>query len=111
MGDPQWDLYMQEADAGLEVRFPAKAGLATVGVSFINDVAEPEDIPQPREAGFGLAVDEMFDGNPAVDNVIVGGPSSPKGPGETVSRRKIFVCHPAASSDEQSCARQILSTI
>jgi len=111
MGDPQWDLYMHEADAGLEVRFPAKAGLATVGVSFINDVAESEDIPQPRETGFGLAVNEMFDGNPAVDNVIVGGPYSPKGPGETVSRRKIFVCHPAASSDEQSCARQILSTI
>jgi hypothetical protein len=111
MGDPKWDLYMHEADAGLEVRFPAKAGLATVGVSFMKDMVESEDIPQPHETGFGLAVNEMFDGNPAVDNVVIGGPYNPKGPGETASRRKIFTCRPDRPADEPSCARQILSAL
>ncbi len=34
LGDTQWEAYMHTADAGLEVRFPAKAGAGVVGVSF-----------------------------------------------------------------------------
>jgi len=111
MADPKWDLYMHEADKGLEVRFPAQAGAAIVGVSFIKDVAEPEGVAQPREMGFGLSVDEQFDGEPAVDNVLIGGPYSPSGPGQTASRRRIFVCHPSDSVDGGACAKQILSTL
>jgi mono/diheme cytochrome c family protein len=111
MGDPKWDLYMHEADAGLEVRFPASAGVATVGVSFIKDAVESEDIPQETSSGFGLAVDEKYDGLPAVDNVIIGGPYNPKGAGDTASRRRIFACRPVRPEEEQECARQILSTL
>jgi hypothetical protein len=111
MGDPKWDLYMHEADSGLELRFPTKAGVGIVGVSFIKDVVESEDIPQATESGFGLAVDEMFDGSPAVDHVIIGGPYNPKGPGETASRRKVFACRPASPADQSACAKQILTTL
>ena len=33
------------------------------------------------------------------------------GPGDTPSRRRIFVCQPVSASDETACARQIMSTI
>lgn len=110
MGDPKWDLYMHEADKGLEVRFPAKAGTATVGVDFVKDVVEPEDIPQAR-AIFDADKDEKFNGIPEVDDVLIGGPYDATGPGETASRKKIFVCRPASSAEEPSCAKQILSTL
>jgi len=46
-----------------------------------------------------------------VMQVSVQGPYDIKGPGDTPSRRKIFVCHPSASLSEQACARTILSTL
>ena len=33
------------------------------------------------------------------------------GPGETPSRKRILVCHPATAAEELPCARQILSTL
>jgi hypothetical protein len=33
------------------------------------------------------------------------------GPGDTLSRRRIFVCQPASAVEEPTCARQIVSTI
>lgn len=110
-GDTKWDQYMQKADDGLEVRFPATAGLATVGVSFVKDLVEPEDIPQPIETGFGRSINEMYDGLPAVDKVLIGGPYNVKGSGDTPSRRRIFTCRPANAADEAACARQILSAL
>jgi hypothetical protein len=47
LGDPEWEKYTHEADAGLEIRFPAKAGMHLVGVSFIDAPAEPEGVLQP----------------------------------------------------------------
>ena len=44
-------------------------------------------------------------------NISIAGPLSTTGPGDTPSRRKIFVCQPTAGADEVPCARQILSTI
>jgi hypothetical protein len=37
------------------------------------------------------------------------GPYDATGAGDTASRRRIFVCHPAKQSEEESCAKQILS--
>ncbi len=48
---PAWELYMHEADKGLEVRFPAKAGTQVVGVSFVKDEQETEGVIQPRPEG------------------------------------------------------------
>jgi len=111
MGDPKWDLYMHEADQGLEVRFTAKAGTAIVTAAFVKDLPESEEIPQPTETGFGLSVDEMYQGDPSVESVAIGGPTRVDGPGETPSRRKIFMCRPNSSTAEQGCATQIISTL
>lgn len=111
MADPSWDLYMHEADAGLSLRIKADAGPSTIGVWFTRDVAEAEQIPQPRETGFGLAINEVYDGNPAIENVAIGGPFRVDGPGDTPSRRTIFTCRPTKPDEETPCARSIVASL
>jgi hypothetical protein len=110
-GSPEWELYALSADAGLEVSFPAKAGAHTLGVSFVRGSWEPDDVLQPRETGWPLSTDEMFDANPAVASVTIEGPYEAGGPGETPSRRKIFSCRPRGAADEDGCAKTILSNL
>ena len=43
--------------------------------------------------------------------MTISGPYNAKGPGDTASRERIFVCRPAAAAEEDACARRILSTL
>ena len=97
-GDPEWEFYMNTGDAHLEARFPAKAGQRTVGVSFVRRYSEPEGVLQPRNRGYGRFVDERYDEDAAVEQVAIGGPYAVTGPGDTPSRREIFVCRPEAAT-------------
>ena len=97
-GAPEWEYYMNTGDSHLEVRFPAKAGQRTVGVSFVRRAAEPEGVLQPRNRGYGRFVDERYDEDAAVEQVAIGGPYAVEGPGDTPSRREIFVCRPGAAA-------------
>ncbi len=85
-------------DEDLEVRIPARAGMRSVGVSFLKDTSKHE--------GPGRASPEG-----RVDWVSIEGPYDASGPGDTPSRNKIFVCHPSGDEDERICAIQILSTL
>ncbi|MEE8117063.1 MAG: DUF1587 domain-containing protein, partial [Gemmatimonadales bacterium] len=110
-GHPDWEVYVLEADNNLEVTFPAKAGQRVVGISFERKLWEPEGVLQPRQTGFPLAINERWDGNAAVDTVEIGGPYTVDGPGDTASRRRIFVCHPDRGANAAQCAREILSRL
>ena len=111
-GDARWELYAHEADANLDVRFPAKAGRRVVGISFVRRSSwEPEGVLQPRQIGNSLAQNERIDGNPGVGSVTITGPFGVTGSGDTPSRRRIFSCRPTASSQEEGCARTILATL
>ena len=110
-GDPEFEEYMHKADAGLEVRVPVKAGIHEVGVSFVRRFWEPEGFVQPTPTGFFKVTNEDYYGNPAVEFVMVGGPYGKAGPGDSVSRRKIFVCFPKDGAAEEPCARRILSRL
>ncbi|MCY4660913.1 MAG: DUF1592 domain-containing protein [Acidobacteria bacterium] len=105
-GDADWEYYMNTGDSHLEVRFAAKAGQRTVGVSFVRRMAEQEGVLQPRNRGYGRFVDERYDDHAAVEQVAIGGPYAVEGPGDTPSRRAIFVCRPAAdaAADEEPAA-------
>jgi mono/diheme cytochrome c family protein len=112
-GDDAWEKYVLHADEGLEVRFDAKAGDRLVGVSFRQKRVELEG-PRPereREVGSPFAYDERTDGYPAIDHITIGGPYKSSGPGDTPSRRRVFVCRPARSADEEACAKRIVSTV
>ncbi len=99
---------LRPADADLEVRVAAKAGVSVVGVAFVKKAYEPETMFQPH------LVNREND-EPAVSGVIISGPYDSKGVGDTPSRRRIFVCHPTAgapdSPDAEQCAAKILATI
>src|SRR6185437_8178190 len=94
----------------VELQIPVKAGPHTVGIAFIEKSTGPNvDILQP----FGR---EKLDpvntaGIPEVDWLAITGPMKPTGPGETPSRREIFVCRPAANADPVPCARRILTAL
>ena len=112
-GDPEWENYMLTADRGLEVRTPVKAGPHVVGVSFVRRLWEGEGILQPPQTGFGRTTNELYFGYPALKTLSIGGPFNVVGPGESPTRRALFVCTPKStdSKESQECARKILSAV
>ena len=121
VGDTEYELYMHDADAGLEVNARVPAGVHQVSAAFVDSPWEPEGITQPRQVDFGRGSDEQFDGYAAVDTLTIRGPHNPGGPGETASRRAVFLCRPsrpaadvatpARAAEETACARRIVETL
>jgi mono/diheme cytochrome c family protein len=83
-------------------RIPIPAGPHTIGVA---------NVPSFDTAG----MDGGFKAPPGRArgnlSITITGPYKPSGPGDTPSRRRIFVCQPANTSQEPPCARQILRTL
>jgi hypothetical protein len=96
--------------ARLLAKVPMKAGPHTVGVAFIRKTsAQPDGVMQPY---LRSTVDPLEQrGVPLIDNVSIGGPFDATGPGDTPSRRLIFVCRPKSGADEVPCAKKILATL
>jgi hypothetical protein len=119
-----------------ELRLPIKAGLRTLGVTFLRESSKPEiEAPAgqrrgpagpPPPAGPPAEVDVRLDGAgikrfrvpappgglfPNLDKVIVAGPYNPTGRGETASRERIFSCRPSSPAEEPSCASTILTAL
>jgi hypothetical protein len=105
---------LHEMDAALEVRVPVKAGMHSVGVTFLKITSEPEKALQPHVTDYAYAEDPSY-GNyeieSALGSVTIDGPLGPKAIGETASRQKIFLCRPAGNQDEERCAQEILSAL
>ncbi len=112
-GDREWEEYMLFADSNLRLRFEAEAGPHIVGVSFVRKLTEPEGVLQPPQSVFAAAVNEMRDGDAAIEVAQITGPYEPAGPGITPSRQAIFTCIPDENdvASEETCATQILSGI
>jgi mono/diheme cytochrome c family protein len=108
--------YERNADADLEVRFPAKAGKRLIQVSFLQEDFAPET-PFEFRSGGTYEETRLEDTkerawvDPAVSSITLTGPFDVQGAGETPSRKKIFLCRPSGPSDEQPCARRILSSL
>lgn len=92
-------------DANLRVRLSVKAGTREIGASFLKDTVLQEGvIDKVRDDD----VKTYFEG---VGSVTVAGPFNAEGPGHTVTRDRIFICHPSGSSDEIGCAEKILTNL
>jgi len=108
--DPKCRAYTETADEALHLRFPAKAGPHALGVAFVKksaltEGAAPTVLP-PRHTSSTYEAPRMD-----IDSVRLEGPYNAAGPGDTPSRRQIFVCHPTGTEDEEPCARKILSVL
>jgi mono/diheme cytochrome c family protein len=80
---------------------PVKAGPQVIGVSLVD---------RQRPAG----VDDIYSVygvGGGVQSVVIIGPKNAAGPGDTPSRRKIFVCHPKTPAQETPCAKKILASL
>ncbi len=94
-------------------RIPIKAGLHTVGVTFLatNDLPGTElDRPFERTMNTpGQIPGFLF--YPHVGQVWIEGPYGAKGAPDTAARRRIFVCKPTSAKDEEPCAQKIMSSL
>ena len=99
------------SEAMLEALTPPSKGFA------YGRVGPPPPVPttqlEVRLDGVRLntfKVGEHF-GIPDVGSVFIAGPYKVTGPGDTPSRRRIFVCKPSAPQAEEPCARKIISSL
>jgi hypothetical protein len=94
-------------DARLKTRVKVTAGPHMVGITFVRRNAAESDEPlQLHERNHDL---QDMNGLPLIDHVNVTGPYNATGPGDTPSRRRIFSCRPADTTEEATCARAVLS--
>jgi hypothetical protein len=84
----------------VDAKIPVKAGPQDIGAAYVRKAPPGAD-----------DIWQVFAGNSSVSSIAITGPLNPTGPGDTPSRRKIFVCHPGSESEETACAKTILSKL
>jgi hypothetical protein len=110
-----WDSEIgnQEGEGGRTPAIPIKAGFHRVGVTFI----ATSDLP---DTGLNRSFVRTMNSPgsisgytfyPHVGQVFIEGPFNGLPATETQSRGKILECYPATASEEDACARQIISTL
>jgi hypothetical protein len=110
-----------DVDGRFTVRVPLKAGPHHVTIAFLE---KTHGLNTRRLQNYERSSSDTIDfsGYPHIDQILFTGPFNPTGPGDTPSRRRIFICHPPspsglrrdeaeASADEVACATRILSTL
>lgn len=110
VGRPKIPGDFESVDAGLKVRVPVTAGLHQVGVTFLKHTsALLERKRQPYAAAFNMHRHPRL--SPAIYQVSINGPYNAKGPGDTPSRRRIFIAKPGNEAEEEACAEKIVSNL
>lgn len=101
----------RDADANLRVRLFVKAGPHQVATAFLK---KSSALAESLRSSFlrpsiGAGGDTRL--QPYIGSVTINGPFDAKGPGDTPSRGRIFVCRPTGKMDPEPCARKMLSTL
>jgi hypothetical protein len=97
-------------DKDFHIRVPVKAGSHELAATFIKKPSVLlETDRQPYLAHFNADRHPRI--QPALYSISVTGPFNASGPGDTTSRQRIFVCHPQKESEQDACAKRILSTL
>jgi mono/diheme cytochrome c family protein len=84
-----------------QVRLPVEAGPHTLAVALVK-----------RSHVDGA--DGVYDAPtraPGISQITIAGPFNARGPGDTPSRRRLYVCTPKAAAEEAGCAAKILNTL
>ena len=97
-------------DQHLKVRIPVIAGPHAVGVAFPQESAAlVEAARRPYQARFNSYRHPRL--QPALYEITIIGPFAANGPGETPSRKRIFVSRPANAAGEDKAATAILRAL
>jgi len=102
---------LTNADDGLQVRVPLKAGLRTVVATILksNDI-QPEGLGPTRIPIWSREGDTptmpVF-----ISSLLIGGPYNGQVPKDSPSRNRVFVCSPARKSEETACVTKIVSSL
>jgi hypothetical protein len=84
----------------IDLKIPVKAGPQTVAAAYVRKR------PPGSDEIWGVSA-----GDSGVQSIAITGPTNVTGPGDTPSRRRIFVCRPTAESDEVACAKKIATEL
>lgn len=99
-----------DADKHLNAKLAVAAGPHRIGVSFPRKTsALLETDRQPYQTHFNM--DRHPRVQPAIYSISVMGPYEATGPGDSPSRRRIFVCQPNRPAEEDACATKILTAL
>jgi len=107
---PQREPEHATVDQHLKIRVPVQAGPHALGVAFLKKPSLLlETSRQPYQAHFNYYRHPRV--QPAIYSISIVGPYGVQSPGDTPSRRKIFVSHPTGPQQEDTAATQILSAL
>jgi mono/diheme cytochrome c family protein len=84
-----------------QVRLPVEAGPHTIAVALV-------------KKSHVDGADGVYDAPtraPGISQITIAGPFNARGPGDTPSRRRLYVCTPKAAAEEAACATKILNTL
>jgi len=97
-------------DQHLKIRVPVSAGPHALGVAFLKNPSDLlETARQPYQAHFNSYRHPRL--QPAIYSISIIGPYAATGPGDTPSRRRIFVSRPANRDAEAGSAKRILRSL
>jgi hypothetical protein len=107
---PPPDKNYETVDEKLKARITVTAGPHQLGVTFLKNPSELlETKRQPYNAHFNMHRHPRL--SPAIYQISINGPYESNGPGNSPSRRRIFLCRPTKPGEEEGCAERILSTL
>ena len=97
----------RNSDRHLRARLNLKAGPHEIGATFLKDSSFlMETQRKPYQARFNFYRHRRA--QPAIYSITISGPYASSGPGDTPSRKRIFVCRPQSKGGEEACAEEIV---
>ncbi len=102
-----------EGDGAIEVTVPVRAGTHAVGATFLATNYRPslDMIRQYERKSLENNSIPQLQYYPAIGLLRIQGPFDATRPEDSRSIRKVFSCHPATAAQEDTCAKEILSTL
>ena len=108
--DPYAQPTHEKVDAHLVTRIDVDAGPHDIGATFIKKSSSLlETERQPLNVHFNSYRHPRL--TPALFQLTIFGPLESAGPGESPSRRRIFISYPHDEAEEESCATDILTNL
>jgi hypothetical protein len=107
---PPKDRDFEKVDAHLKARVRVAAGPRQVGVTFLKQPsALLETRRQPYIARYNMHRHPRL--APAIYQISINGPYDSAAPGDSPSRRRVFVSYPRTAAEEDPCAERILTNL